>query len=203
MSGHKSSENSVTSTSLLDRLQTQDQDAWRRLLKIYGPVVDAWLRQARLQPASVEDCFQEVFRSVATHVDRFRRERTGSFRTWLRTITANKVADHWKNHARQPIAEGGTEALEHLANCVSPEHTGEPPDEEQELRVIRLRALELVRAEFEPKTWQMFWQVVVEGRATADVASDHGVGAAAVRMAKGRVLARLRAELSDLEPEIV
>jgi RNA polymerase sigma-70 factor (ECF subfamily) len=60
------------------------------------------------------------------------------------------------------------------------------------------RALELVRAEFEERTWQMFWQTVVEDWAAADVAAELGVSAAAVRMARSRVLRRLEEAVAEL-----
>jgi RNA polymerase sigma-70 factor (ECF subfamily) len=60
------------------------------------------------------------------------------------------------------------------------------------------RALELVRAEFEPRTWELFWLTAVEGRPPVDVAAERGLTPAAVRQAKSRVLRRLREEVGDL-----
>ena len=56
----------------------------------------------------------------------------------------------------------------------------------------------MIREEFEPRTWQAFWQTAVEGRAASDVAADFGMSPGAVRVAKSRVLHRLRAELGEL-----
>jgi RNA polymerase sigma-70 factor, ECF subfamily len=60
------------------------------------------------------------------------------------------------------------------------------------------RALALIRDDFEPRTWAAFWQTAVDGRATIDVAADLGMSPGAVRVAKSRVLHRLRADLGDL-----
>jgi RNA polymerase sigma-70 factor (ECF subfamily) len=46
----------------------------------------------------------------------------------------------------------------------------------------------------------MFWRIAVEGHDTKEVAADFGVTPAAVRLAKSRVLRRLRDELTGLEP---
>ncbi len=62
---------------------------------------------------------------------------------------------------------------------------------------LMLRGIELVRAEFEDRTWKVFWRSAVEGEPTADIARDLGISANAVRQAKSRVLRRLRAELGD------
>ena len=58
--------------------------------------------------------------------------------------------------------------------------------------------LELVCAEFEDRTWQMFWLTVVDDRVPADVATIFDVTPVAVRKAKSRVLHRLRQEIGDL-----
>jgi RNA polymerase sigma-70 factor (ECF subfamily) len=55
-----------------------------------------------------------------------------------------------------------------------------------------------MQTEFEERTWQAFWQVVVDGRSPADVAQQLGMSANAVHLARGRVLRRLREEFSDL-----
>ena len=67
------------------------------------------------------------------------------------------------------------------------------------MQQLRLRAVELIRGEFEERTWQAFWRVAVEGQAAKDVAKDLGVTASAVRLAKSRVLRRLREEMEGLE----
>ena len=56
----------------------------------------------------------------------------------------------------------------------------------------------MVRAEFEDRTWQMFWLTVVDDRPPAEVAEAFGVTPVAVRKAKSRVLHRLRTEIGDL-----
>jgi RNA polymerase sigma-70 factor (ECF subfamily) len=73
-----------------------------------------------------------------------------------------------------------------------------PEDAPEDLTGLYHRALELVRGEFEERTWQAFWRATVEGHAPADIAADIGVTPAAVRKAKSRVLLRLRQEVGDL-----
>jgi RNA polymerase sigma-70 factor (ECF subfamily) len=55
-----------------------------------------------------------------------------------------------------------------------------------------------VRGEFEERTWQAFWHTAVEGRRPKDVAADLGMSPGAVRVAKCRVLQRLREALGDV-----
>ena len=189
-----------TSVSLVARVQQNDAEAWDRLVRLYTPLVYTWCRQHRLPPEDASDVLQEVFRAVHRTVAKFRREKKGdSFRGWLWTITRNKVRDHFRALANRPNPAGGTDAQMRFA---------ELPEEEPPTDVSLAAAdgqgspfygaVELVRAEFEDRTWQAFWQVTVEEKTTADVAEALGISVNAVRLAKSRVLRRLRTELEGL-----
>ncbi len=83
---------------------------------------------------------------------------------------------------------------EHIPSC-SPEDPSEI--EVSAERSLFRRALASIRGEFEPRTWQAFWLTTIEGRCAKDVASDLAMTAGAVRVAKSRILQRLRDELGD------
>lgn len=190
-----------TSSSLIERVRSHDQDAWRRLVRLYGPLVAHWLKRASLQSADAADVLQDVFQAVAQGIGRFRKDRPGdTFRGWLRGITRFKIADHFRRRGTEPAAEGGSDALRWLEQV--PASEGDSTDDEGALNQLRLRAFELVEAEFEPQTWQMFWGVAAEGRTAQEVAESFDLTASAVRMAKSRVMRRLRQELEDLMDEI-
>jgi RNA polymerase sigma-70 factor (ECF subfamily) len=113
----------------------------------------------------------------------------------LRGITQFKIQDYYRRRAAEPAAQGGTDAhlrLEQVSEPVLPEDTPE------DLSALYRRALELVRNEFEVRTWTAFWRAAVEEQRPADIAEDLGLTAAAVRKAKSRVLHRLRQEVGDL-----
>jgi RNA polymerase sigma-70 factor (ECF subfamily) len=191
---------SATSRSLLGRVKADDPAAWERLVALYGPLVVQWCRGWGLREQDAADVFQEVFQAVATHVAGFRKEREGdTFRGWLRAITRNKVRDHFRRRGRQPEGVGGTEAQDRLAELpapVAPDEDGAAVEEEE--RGLFRRALELIRQEFAERAWQAFWRTAVEGRAAAEVAAELSMSPGAVRVAKSRVLQRLREELGDL-----
>jgi len=187
-------------TTLLYRLRTGDQESWRRLDHLYGPVVLGWCRNAGLSPEDAADVQQEVYRAVLMHLTDFRRERPGdSFRGWLYTISLNKIRDHWRRQNRQVAAAGGTVHYQELLE-VAQEHSGmtstqAAPDEAAQ---VHRRALELLQSEFQPRTWQAFWGVAVEGKSAAEMAAELGMSVGAVFVAKSRVLKRLREEFGDL-----
>jgi RNA polymerase sigma-70 factor, ECF subfamily len=148
--------------------------------------------------ADADDVLQEVFRAAAEGVGAFRREHAGdSFRGWLYGITRNLLLAHFRRSGPQPRASGGTDALLRFQEVPdAPEDTEE--DAGAELDGLWRRALELVRSEFEERTWRAFWLTAVEDRAPAAVAAEMGVSAAAVRMAKSRVLRRLKETFGDV-----
>src|SRR5262245_36645258 len=95
----------ATSLTLLQRVQARQPDAWERLVDLYAPLVLHWCRRGGLHGDDADDVFQEVFRSLAEHIADFRRDRPGdSFRGWLRTITRNKLLDHFRRIKKHPIA---------------------------------------------------------------------------------------------------
>jgi RNA polymerase sigma-70 factor (ECF subfamily) len=189
-----------TARSLLDRARARDPAAWERMVALYAPLVLRWCRAWGLHDDDAADVFQEVFQAVAAHIAAFRRDRSGdTFRGWLRTITRNKVNDHFRRREREPTGVGGSEAraiLAQLPQVLPTDEPGtEPDDGEGELLH---RALEMIRGDFEPRTWEAFWQTAVEGRAAADVAAELNMSPGAVRVAKSRVLHRLRTDLGEL-----
>jgi RNA polymerase sigma-70 factor (ECF subfamily) len=145
------------------------------------------------------DIVQDVFRAVLIAIDRFRRDREGdSFQAWLRAITRNKVRDFFRAAARRPLAVGGTDMQRRFEEVAKELESEGPDDAQDERHSVLLRALELVRAEFEDRTWVACWRTTVDGDEPAAVAREMGMTVGAVYKAKSRVLARLRAELEGL-----
>ncbi len=188
----------TTSLSLLDRIRTNDPAGWVRVTRLYGPLVYRWCRRQRLQEQDAADISQEVFRTVAARIRDFRRERAGdSFRGWLWTITRNKIGDQIRRQERQPRAAGGSDAHQHM--LALPDSLPDDAETASESCSLVHRALQLLRPEFEERTWTAFWRVTIDNHETKDVAADLGVTPDAVRMAKSRVLRRLREELLETE----
>ena len=187
-----------TSLTLLQRARANEPGAWERLVALYAPLVRHWCGLAGLQPADVEDVAQEVFLTAAANLASFRRDRPGdTFRGWLRTLTRNCLATVLRRRARLPVGAGGTEAQKKMQEMADPNVELPEADEPAQIQGLYRRALDLVRSEFEQRTWQMFWLNVVEDRPAADVAAEFGVTSAAVRKARSRVLHRLKQEVGD------
>lgn len=190
-----------TSRSLLARVHSNDAAAWERLLTLYTPLVWHWCRKMDLPSQDIADVFQEVFQSVAAHIGDFHHDRPGdTFRGWLRTITRNKVHDHFRSHNREPQAAGGSEAKAWWSQLADGSNRSETEKEHERYDLLFRSALELIQSDFQEPTWRAFWRVVVDGQSPQVVAQELNISPGAVRVAKCRVLHRLRLELGDLRP---
>jgi RNA polymerase sigma-70 factor (ECF subfamily) len=187
-----------TSLSLLERAVGDDQAAWTRLVQLYTPLVYYWCRRGGIIGEDVHDVVQDVFGAVATAIGRFRKEEGGTFRGWLRGISRHKVLDFHKRRQGQPQAEGGSDAYQRFQEAPDAHAGWDDADADQEVTALYHRALELVRGEFEERTWQAFWRTGVEGQAVAEVGTALGMSEVAVRKAKSRVLRRLKEEAGEL-----
>jgi len=193
----------ATSLSLLQRAQSDDQDAWDRLVRLYGPLVYRWCQRASVPADDVSDVFQEVFRAVAASLKKYKPgENKGSFRAWLKTVARSKISNHFQYINRQVRGKGGSTAQNQMSAATDP--LGDPlADEDEEVdeadhAVLVRRALELIRPEFKDTTWVAFERVALEDRDVAFVGEELGLSSAAVRQANYRVRRRLRIELGDL-----
>ena len=110
-----------TSRSLIQRVQADEADAWRRLVDLYAPLVMHWCRRRLRNEADAADVFQEVFRTAAARITTFRKEQAGdSFRGWLRTVTSSRIVDFVRKRERAPEAIGGSEMKARIAEIPAP-----------------------------------------------------------------------------------
>lgn len=193
--------------SLIEGVQLSDVDSWRRLVDLYSPLVYFWIAKSSVPKQDIKDVFQDVFFSVAKSIQQFHPRQKGSFRGWLRTVTRSKANDYFRRQQRQPTPIGGTEAKHFFEQIAGTENSttssnnnenggAEETDFEQMEKVIHdqllRKALTGLRGSIHEQTWHAFWMVAVEGRATSEVAEELSMQPGAVRVAKSRVLKRLR-----------
>jgi RNA polymerase sigma-70 factor (ECF subfamily) len=163
-------------------------------MDLYAPAVRRWCQRAGLQPADADEVLQEMLLAVRRAVAGFsRQEGSGSFPAWLWTIARGRILDLLRRRGRRPDAVGGSDFLQRLEQEPDPadDSSGRLPPAEVLSPVLR-RALDLVSGDFEDRTWRAFWLVVVEEKPAAEAAEQLGTTAGAVRIAKSRVLKRLR-----------
>jgi RNA polymerase sigma-70 factor (ECF subfamily) len=170
-----------------------DPQAWERFVRLYTPLLCRWARQTGAQDADVADLVQETLTGVYRKLPTFARQRAGSFRAWLRTVLVNR----WRDLCRRAAVRPGLAVDNHLDLDALPGLNGMAQDSEDCERLVA-RALELIRPEFQPRTWQAFWEFFTSGQEAPAVADRLGISADVVYASKSRVLRRLRQELDGL-----
>lgn len=194
------------SSMLLGGVQEMDAESWSRLVGTFGPIVYRWCRTSGIAASDAPDVVQDVFASVARGIGDFQRKKEeGSFRSWLATITRNRLRDHFRRSAKRGEAEGhaigGTEALDQLHQVGlddAPDSLDSTICPASIQSPLTRQVLAFVESEFEPRTWQAFWLSTVEEQPASSVSKTLGISIASVYQAKSRVLRRLRARMADL-----
>ena len=182
----------------MQRACADDQLAWQRLCRLFGPSVYRAARKLGLGVEDAADIVQEVFTSVARNLARFDRSEPGStFRGWLYVITRNKVRDRARMLSRRLETAPATDLRLDINLAVDDVEDDVANDVTETQRIVH-RALEVIQIEFERTTWRAFQRVAVDGVTAAEVADELSMTVGAVYQAKSRVLRRLREELDGL-----
>ena len=189
-----------TTSSLVGNLQNGSRERWEFFVLLYSPLLRFWIRRERVALAAEDDVLQETLRSVFSGIGQFTKDsQCGTFRGWLRTIVKRRAVDHFRTQPAESIlSQSSLEAIPVPAQ----KDPADIQSEEQALTDLKARALELVRQSTSETTWQMFWLNLVERVPTSELAKKFNVSPAAVRMAKARVLSRLRELMGDDAHEI-
>jgi RNA polymerase sigma factor (sigma-70 family) len=189
-----------TSVSLIDRLRLQpDDESWKRFVDLYVPLIRGWLGRYGVTPEDAEDLAQEVMTVVVRELPQFQHnQQRGAFRNWLRSVTVNRLRALWRTRRGRATASGDSAVAQMLDQLEDPNSgLSKLWDHEHDQHVAR-RLMELIQPQFEARTWQAFWLVVIGGLKAADVGRQLGMSANAVLLAKSRVLRRLRQEMQGL-----
>ena len=190
-----------TSGSLLSRARAQDQGAWTRLMELYAPLCLHWIRRQGVRGADAEDVLQETFRAASGGIQHFgNRPGKHSFRAWLRTVARSRVANHFAGQERLPHYVSESQLNQHASASLDPGELDQRDATEQALHNAMLQAaLGGLQHQVQPATYRAFELTVLGGRSAQSVAEELGMTPGAVRVAKSRMLARLRLELGDRE----
>ena len=186
-----------TSLSFLDRLRKNDQTTWQLLVNLYGAMIYCRCRENwKLNAHDAENVGQDVFQAIARKIGDFERNRTGSFRAWIRTIVDNKCRDFYRR-PRVGTGQGGSSFQRQLANSES-----DPSAEQSEFltdrAIIAREALKQVASEFSDRDFNIFWKVVIDEFDGKSVARELEITDNVVYLACSRIRKRLKELFNDL-----
>ena len=189
-----------TSPTLLGRLRRApaDQPAWAEFVDRYGRKIYGWCRQWGLQDADAQDVTQTVLARLADKMRTFAYDPTRSFRGWLRTLAHHAWTDFATDRRRAGLGSGDTDVLDRLHSVEARDDLARQLDEECERDLLE-EAMARVRLRVEPRTWEAFRLLALEGRSGAEAAAQLGMKVATVFVARSKVQRMIQEEASKLD----
>ena len=190
----------TTSLSLLRRLaESGEGEDWQTLLLIYKPFIQKVVMSYPALASQAEDITQEVMLILLRELPAFQRQRTGSFRAWLRNITVNQMRSSLRKSKRYHQASAEVKnALEQVESLADPQSVAAKKWDEEHDRTVMQKVIDLVRPTIQPQTWLAFERYAIADIPPAQVAEELGLSLNSVLLAKSRVLKRLREEAKGL-----
>jgi len=196
-----------TRQSLIERLRRwDDQESWRDFFDLYWGLLYGTAMKSGLNDPEAQDVAQDTIILVAKKMSRFKYDPAeDSFKGWLLYLTRKRIAMEYRKRARgrlQPPAEPGAETAE-IEGIPDPAGVRlEAFWEEEWARTLWAAALARVKEQVAPKQFQMFDLYVVKERPAPEVAQALGVAIAQVYLAKHRISALLKKELTQLKTRL-
>jgi RNA polymerase sigma-70 factor (ECF subfamily) len=181
-----------TRTSIIKRAQQGDATEFAQL---YAPLAYSIARKNGLDEADAEDVSQQTMLELLRMLPTFCYDRShGSFKGLVKKIVLNRTTDVLRRRRRMR----GDSILEAAADT---RDEFDAMFEREWRKTHLLLALDRVRKEVKPRTYQSFQLVVLGERPVAEVARTLGLTRNQVSQNKRRVLLRLQAHLKELQGE--
>ena len=166
---------SRTHVTLLARLRDERSDpaAWSEFVEHYGPKIYGWCRVRGLQDADAHDVTQHVLLKLIDGLRTFRYQPERSFRAWLKTLTHHAWFDLLKDRRRSGQGSGDTAVLRLAADVEAREDLSARLQEAFDRELLE-EAMSRVRLRVEPRTWDAFRLLAIDGWSGADAAQSSG-----------------------------
>ena len=191
----------TTSPSLLLRIRNpDDESAWREFDELYSEIIRLYCRQRKLQPHDEDDVVQEVMDSVCKAIRTFEYDPSkGRFRSWLGTVTANRIRNHLSRKSGSDVVAVGGDAVDNAnGNWVDPDDSWVEIFSE---RIFR-KACSLVRPNVSETTWACFEATWIMEEEAGEVAKRFDIPVHSVYVNKSRVLKRLDQQIRVLAEDL-
>jgi RNA polymerase sigma factor (sigma-70 family) len=190
----------ATRVTLLGRLRASPNDpaAWAEFVEWYGRRIYVWCRAWGLQEADAQDVTQDVFLNLSVRMQDFRYDPRGSFRAWLKTVTHHAWQDYLAKQQRLGRGSGSDSMLDRLAAVEARDDLERGLAEAFDQELLK-EAAARVQLRVEPRTWNAFRLLAIEGRPGSEVAQRLDMKVATVFVARSKVQRMLHEEVVRLE----
>ena len=190
----------ATRVTLLGRLRAAPDDpaAWSEFVAL------VWRQDLRLVPRLGTPGVRRPGRDpgglphLSVRMHEFRYDPSRSFRAWLKTLTHHAWQDYLEKQRRPGRGSGSESVMERLAAVEAQDDLarGWP---RPSIRSCSKEAAARVRLRVEPRTWDAFRLLAIEGRSGAEAAQQLRMKVATVFVARSKVQRMLRQEVSRLD----
>jgi DNA-directed RNA polymerase specialized sigma24 family protein len=188
---------------MLDRVSMGFDEDRRLLIALYSALVlNRYIDRCVVENAEDrQDITSRVFQTVFRRIESqgFERQGRGAFRGWLKITTKNKVGDFIRRERRRRGKSQALAAQRASLSADAGEIGDKAADEHTERALLIRQAIEVVRAEFEPASYEMARLQLLEGSSAVEAGASCGKSANAAYIAKCRVKRRLRELLDRFE----
>lgn len=186
-----------TSPSLINGLRTSNEEAWRRFVDVYSPLLSKWLIQRGANVCDVDEISQRVFINVHRSISTFERLPGKNFRGWLRTISKHLSKDIFLEKRKLFSSfDFSEECLRESTEPYCEDENTNDGDSITQGQVVS-RVVELIRSEVSKRDWEIM-QALMNEMQPCDVAEAYGMSTPAVRMVRVRFLKSLKMVLKQL-----
>ncbi len=188
----------TTNPTLLNRLgDWRDHEAWGEFVTLYDPVIRIASRRYSLDAESTEELCQQVWIDLARRMRTYRYDPGKTFRGWLCRLCQSRAIDLLRKKRKADAVESLDQQPAEL--LLDESSAGLEVDESEASRrpdMLRQAAAvqDAVRRRVSEQTWQVFWNIAIQGQSVREVAAAAGLSYYAAFAAEKRVGRMLREE---------
>lgn len=196
-----------TRHSLLERLKRwDDQQSWREFFDKYWELLYRTAIKSGLNDSEAQDVVQDTIITVARKMESFKYDpEVDSFKGWLLYLTRKRIALEYRRRERAGVRAGAEMSQPSVDLDQLPDPSGIDITrvwEEEWGRALWTAAMARVKQQVALKQLQMFKLYVLNERPALEVAQALGVTVAQVYLAKHRVSALVKKELTQLKTKL-
>jgi RNA polymerase sigma factor (sigma-70 family) len=202
----------TTNPTLLNRLgDWRDHEAWVDFVTRYDPVIRSTSTRYRLDAESTEELCQQVWIDLARRMRTYRYDPGKTFRGWLRRLCQSRAIDLLRKKKANAVEwlddQPAASLLQDASADIEVDETA--PSERPLLLRLAEEVQDAVRRRVSEQTWQVFWNIAIEGQSVRETSAAAAISYYAAFAAEKRVGRMLRevgqrflAEPRVLEPEV-
>jgi len=191
----------TTRRTILEKVKVGCQVGWMEFEQIYRPLIELRGRDRGIQTHELDDLVQHVLLNLFKSKTVYKYDKTkGRFRDYLKTVIDRRAFDLIRKRKGKISSFDELENNGVLISSEDFEKSEQRWDNEWHKHIIE-QAIEIIRPEVSPATYEAFCMSVLENIQGETVADTLGISLESVYVAKHRFIKRLKPIIKRLEEE--